>query len=102
MFILPALTVGILGAVLGLVQAMTQINDPEALAQGIATAFIATIYGVGAANLLFIPLGEKLKNKIDQEILFREMIINGVVSAANGENPQIIARKLSSYQNVTI
>lgn len=95
-------TIGILGAVLGLIQAMTQISDPEALGQGIATAFIATIYGVGAANLLFIPLGEKLKNKIDQEILFREMVINGVMSAANGENPQIIARKLSSYKNLSI
>ena len=95
-------TIGILGAVLGLIQAMTQINDPEALGQGIATAFIATIYGVGAANLFFIPIGEKLKAKIDQEILFREMIINGVVAAANGENPQIIARKLSSYQTAKI
>ena len=95
-------TIGILGAVLGLIQAMTQISDPELLGQGIATAFIATIYGVGAANLLFIPLGEKLKNKIDQEILFREMIINGVVASANGENPQIIARKLASYQNLSI
>ncbi len=92
-------TIGILGAVLGLIQAMTHISDPAALGQGIATAFIATIYGVGAANLIFIPIGEKLKAKIDQEILFREMVINGVVAAANGENPQLIARKLSAYQN---
>lgn len=95
-------TIGILGAVLGLIQAMTQIQDPELLGQGIATAFIATIYGVGAANLIFIPLGEKLKAKIDQEILFREMIINGIVAAANGENPHLITRKLSAYQNHSI
>jgi len=91
-------TIGILGAVLGLIQAMSHIDDPSLLGQGIATAFIATIYGVGAANLIFIPIGEKLKAKIDQEILFREMIINGIGAAANGENPQLIARRLAAYQ----
>lgn len=92
-------TIGILGAVLGLIQAMTHINDPTALGQGIATAFVATIYGVGAANIIFIPVGEKLKAQIDQEVLFREMLINGIVAAANGENPQMIVRRLSAYQN---
>lgn len=91
-------TIGILGAVLGLIQAMSHINDPIALGQGIATAFVATIYGVGAANILFIPIGEKLKAKIDQEVLFREMIINGISAAANGENPQLISRRLAAYQ----
>lgn len=95
-------TIGILGAVLGLIQAMTHINDPATLGQGIATAFVATIYGVGAANVIFIPIGEKLKAQIDQEILFREMMINGIVAAANGENPQLIARRLSAYQNPNI
>lgn len=95
-------TIGILGAVLGLIQAMSHINDPAALGQGIATAFIATIYGVGAANIIFIPIGEKLKAKIDQEIQFREMMIHGITSAANGENPQLIARKLAAYQNPAI
>lgn len=95
-------TIGILGAVLGLIQAMSHINDPAVLGQGIATAFVATIYGVGAANMLFIPIGEKLKAKIDQEILFREMIINGVIAAANGENPQLISRRLSAYQTPSI
>lgn len=90
-------TIGILGAVLGLIQAMTNINDPALLGQGIATAFVATIYGVAAANLLFIPFGEKLKAQIDIEILFREMIVNGVLSTSNGDNPQMIAKKLSAY-----
>lgn len=95
-------TIGILGAVLGLIQAMSHINDPSVLGQGIATAFIATIYGVGAANIIFIPIGEKLKAKIDQEILFREMMINGIVAAANGENPQLIARRLAAYQTPSV
>ncbi|NVK25998.1 MAG: flagellar motor protein [Gammaproteobacteria bacterium] len=93
-------TIGILGAVLGLIQAMTNINDPALLGQGIATAFVATIYGVAAANLLFIPFGEKLKAQIDIEILFREMIVNGVLSTSNGDNPQMIAKKLSAYHPV--
>lgn len=95
-------TIGIIGAVLGLIQAMANINEPAALGQGIATAFVATIYGVGAANLLFIPFGEKLKAQIDNEILFREMIINGVLSTANGENPQMISKKLAAYNIHTL
>lgn len=90
-------TIGILGAVLGLIQAMSHINDPTVLGQGIATAFVATIYGVGAANLIFIPIAEKLKAKIEQELLFREMIITGISGVANGDNPQLIGRKLSAY-----
>mgnify|MGYP005990727153 CR=1 FL=1 len=90
-------TIGILGAVLGLIQAMTNISDAAMLGQGIATAFVATIYGVAAANLLFIPFGEKLKANIDNEILFREMIVNGVLCISNGDNSQLIAKKLSAY-----
>lgn len=91
-------TIGIIGAVLGLIQAMTNIDDPLVLGQGIATAFVATIYGVASANLLFIPFGEKLKGHIDEELLYREMIILGIMSAANGEHPQNISRKLDAYQ----
>ncbi|WP_341205672.1 flagellar motor protein [uncultured Psychrosphaera sp.] len=91
-------TIGIIGAVLGLIQAMANINDPLVLGQGIATAFVATIYGVASANLLFIPFGEKLKTQIDEELLYREMIILGLLSTANGENPQNISRKLDAYQ----
>jgi len=91
-------TIGIIGAVLGLIQAMANIDDPLVLGQGIATAFVATIYGVASANLLFIPFGEKLKTHIDEELLYREMIILGIMSTANGEHPQNISRKLDAYQ----
>ena len=90
-------TIGIIGAVLGLIHAMTSINDPNVLGQGIATAFVATIYGVGMANLVFIPMAKKLYYQIEQEILFREMILEGVLSVADGENPHNIARKLDAY-----
>ncbi len=90
-------TIGIIGAVLGLIQAMANIDDPSALGHGIATAFVATIYGVGGANLLFIPIGQKLQSQIDDEVLLKEMIVEGVLYAANGENPQNIERRLESY-----
>ena len=90
-------TIGIIGAVLGLIQAMANIDDPSALGHGIATAFVATIYGVGGANLLFIPIGQKLQSQIDDEVLLKEMILEGVLYAANGENPQSIERRLASY-----
>ena len=90
-------TIGILGAVLGLIQAMSNINDPLLLGQGVATAFVATIYGVAAANFLFIPFGEKLKAQINNEILFREMVLNGILATSNGDSPQQISKKLSAY-----
>lgn len=91
-------TIGILGAVLGLIQAMQNIKDPEMLGAGIATAFVATIYGVGFANLLFIPIANKLKSVIIQRSLYQELIVEGVVAIANGENPRVIERKLAAYR----
>ncbi len=91
-------TIGIIGAVLGLIQAMQHINDPELLGRGIATAFVATIYGVGFANLVFIPIANKLKSVVIQRSLYHELIVEGVVSIANGENPRIIERKLAAYR----
>lgn len=91
-------TIGIIGAVLGLIQAMSNISDPDLLGAGIATAFVATIYGVGFANLIFIPVGNKLKNLIHQQSLYRELIIEGLVSIAQGQNPKAIEPKLASYQ----
>lgn len=91
-------TIGIIGAVLGLIQALGSIQDPTLLGQGIATAFVATIYGVGFANLLFIPIGNKLKNLIQQQSLYHELIIEGLVSIAQGQNPRTIERNLAVYR----
>jgi len=91
-------TIGILGAVLGLIQAMQNIKNPELLGEGIATAFVATIYGVGFANLIFIPLANKLKSVVIQRSLYQELILEGIIGIANGENPRIIERKLSAYR----
>lgn len=91
-------TIGIIGAVLGLIQAMSNIKDPTSLANGIATAFVATIYGVGFANLLFIPVAAKLKAVIYHQVLYKEMLIEGLLAIANGENPRSIELKLSSYR----
>ena len=90
-------TIGILGAVLGLIHVMENLSDPSKLGAGIAVAFVATVYGVGFANLFFLPIANKLKYIIGQEILLREMLIEGLVAVANGENPRLIERKLQGY-----
>ena len=95
-------TIGIIGAVLGLIQAMGNIDDPSALGHGIATAFVATIYGVGCANLLFIPIAQKLQSQIDNEVLLKEMVVEGILFAANGENPQSIERRLEAYTRASV
>lgn len=91
-------TIGILGAVLGLIHAMGNLNDPGLLGQGIATAFVATIYGVGFANLLYIPIANKIRGIIHQQTMYREMIAEGLVAIANAENPNSIANKLSAFR----
>jgi chemotaxis protein MotA len=90
-------TIGILGAVLGLIHVMENLSDPSKLGGGIAVAFVATVYGVGSANLFFLPISGKLKYLIEQEVVMREMLIEGLVSIANGENPRIIESKLQGY-----
>ncbi|MEX5214372.1 MAG: flagellar motor protein [Nitrospiraceae bacterium] len=90
-------TVGILGAVLGLIHVMENLADPSKLGSGIATAFVATVYGVGAANLFFLPLGNKIKLKIKQETGMRMMLITGLVGIASGDNPRQLEEKLSGY-----
>jgi chemotaxis protein MotA len=90
-------TIGILGAVLGLIHVMENLSDPSKLGGGIAVAFVATIYGVGSANLFFLPMASKLKYLIEQEVVMREMLIEGLVSIANGENPRVIESKLQGY-----
>jgi chemotaxis protein MotA len=90
-------TIGILGAVMGLIQVMGNLSDPSKLGSGIAVAFVATIYGVGAANLLFLPIANKLKNIVHRQALMREMIVEGMASIAEGENPRNIETKLLGY-----
>ena len=90
-------TIGILGAVLGLIHVMENLSDPSKLGSGIATAFVATIYGVGAANLFFLPIGGKIKLKTKELVLGRQLIIEGLVSLAQAENPKMIEEKLSGY-----
>lgn len=90
-------TLGIVGAVLGLIHVMGNLSNPELLGAGIATAFVATIYGVGFANLFFIPIYHKLRTVIAQQSQYREMIIEGLASIAEGQNPRVIEGKLSGY-----
>jgi chemotaxis protein MotA len=90
-------TIGILGAVLGLIQVMENLNDPTKLGAGIATAFVATVYGVGSANLLFIPISSKLELRHRHEMIVKEMILEGIVSVSMGENPRLIEEKLVSF-----
>lgn len=90
-------TLGIIGAVLGLIHVMGNLADPQLLGDGIATAFVATIYGVGFANLFFLPIYHKLRTVIAEQSQYREMIIEGIAYIANGENPRTIEEKLSGY-----
>lgn len=90
-------TIGIIGAVMGLIHVMNNLADPSKLGGGIATAFVATIYGVGFANLLFLPMANKLKSQVHNQTQFREMIVEGVISIAEGENPRNIETKLQGY-----
>ncbi len=90
-------TIGILGAVLGLIHVMENLSEPSKLGAGIAVAFVATIYGVGLANLVFLPMSNKLKAHINRLIVQREMIVDGLVGIANGDNPRIIESRLQGY-----
>jgi len=90
-------TIGILGAVMGLIHVMENLSDPSKLGTGIAVAFVATIYGVGGANLLFIPIANKLRYLIGRQVANKEMFIQGLIAIANGENPRIIDAKLQGY-----
>lgn len=90
-------TIGIIGAVMGLIQVMHNLADPSQLGHGIAVAFVATIYGVGLANLVLIPIANKLKSIIHQQTQFRLMVIEGIVSIAEGENPRNIQTKLQGF-----
>ncbi|GGO85043.1 flagellar motor protein [Marinobacterium nitratireducens] len=90
-------TLGILGAVIGLIQVMSSLADPEGLGAGIATAFVATVYGVGLANLLLIPLANKIKNRVLERYRYQEMMLEGLLSIADGQSPQLIRQRLLGY-----
>jgi chemotaxis protein MotA len=90
-------TLGIIGAVLGLMAVMQNLADPSKLGQGIAAAFTATVYGIGLANLFFLPVAAKLKGTIASQTQVREMVIEGMLSIAQGENPRSIESKLQGY-----
>jgi chemotaxis protein MotA len=90
-------TLGIIGAVLGLMAVMQNLADPSKLGHGIAAAFVATVYGIGLANLFLLPAANKLKGAIQGQTQVREMIIEGMISIAQGENPRAIESKLQGY-----
>jgi chemotaxis protein MotA len=90
-------TIGILGAVLGLIHVMENLSDPGKLGSGIAVAFVATIYGVGFANLIFLPIANKLKALVSREVLKREMLADAFSGIATGENPRLIEERMKIY-----
>jgi chemotaxis protein MotA len=90
-------TMGILGAVLGLIQVMQKLQDISQVGSGIAIAFVATIYGVGAANLLFLPWAGKLRIRIREQQIIREMTLEAVLSIMSGINPRTLEMQLGSY-----
>lgn len=92
-------TFGMIGAVMGLIQISALSSDPKALLGGIATAFIATVYGVGSANLIFLPIAKKLKNILNEKLLEQEIIISSILDIANMQSSVIISEKLNKIIN---
>lgn len=90
-------TIGIIGAVLGLIQVMKHLADTESIGHGIATAFVATVYGVGVANLVLLPAANKIKARAYEEIQMRELMLEGVASIVEGLNPKLVRAKLEAY-----
>ena len=90
-------TIGIIGAVMGLIHVMGNLADPGQLGSGIAVAFVATIYGVASANLVLLPIASKLKAIAMRQSLYREMLLEGILSIAEGENPRSIELKLKGF-----
>jgi chemotaxis protein MotA len=92
-------TIGIIGAVLGLIQVMKHLQNIEEVGHGIAVAFVATVYGVGSANLLFLPAAGKIRGRLEQSLRMKELVLDGVCSIVQGLHPQVIERKLEAYLN---
>jgi chemotaxis protein MotA len=87
-------TMGIIGTVMGLVRVLSNLSDPNSLGPKIAVAFIATLWGVSSANLIWLPLGNKLKRKNHEEAFYRRVVIEGVLAVQSGENPRLVRQKL--------
>jgi chemotaxis protein MotA len=92
-------TIGIIGAVMGLIHVMGNLGDPSQLGSGIAVAFVATIYGVASANLVLLPMASKLKSIAMRQSRYREMLLEGILSIAEGENPRSIELKLQGFMD---
>jgi chemotaxis protein MotA len=90
-------TLGIIGTVIGLVLVLGNISDPSSLAKSISVAFIATLYGVSSANLVFLPVGNKLKLCATDEVAGKEMLIEGILAIQSGDNPRIVEEKLVAF-----
>jgi chemotaxis protein MotA len=90
-------TIGIIGAVLGLIQVMKHLEDIERVGHGIAVAFVATVYGVGLANLVLLPVASKLKARLEQALEFRDLMLEGVIGIAEGMNPKLLEKKLEAF-----
>lgn len=90
-------TIGIIGAVMGLIQVMQHLTDPARLGTGVAVAFVATIYGVASANLVFLPIAHKLRGRHEQQMLRQEMLLEGILALAEGEHPRMIAERLHGF-----
>ncbi|OGQ87878.1 MAG: flagellar motor protein MotA [Deltaproteobacteria bacterium RIFOXYD12_FULL_56_24] len=90
-------TIGIIGAVLGLIHVMNNLSDTSKLGAGIAVAFVATIYGLMVANIVCIPISTKLKKRLKEQILQREIVIEGLLSIQKGENPRMIEKRLRGF-----
>jgi chemotaxis protein MotA len=90
-------TLGIMGAVLGLIHVLSKVDDPTKLASGIAVAFVATLYGVGTANLIFFPMANKLRILSEEEGHLRRLIVHGILAIHAGDNPRVVRQKLEAY-----
>ncbi|MCE5314757.1 MAG: flagellar motor protein [Armatimonadota bacterium] len=90
-------TLGIIGTVMGLISMLAKLNEPGSMGHAIAAAFVATLYGVGFANLIYLPIAGKLKSKTADEVLAYEMVIEGVMSIQSGDNPRIVETRMMAY-----
>jgi chemotaxis protein MotA len=94
-------TMGIIGTVMGLIHVLGNLSSPEELSKSIAGAFIATLYGVAFANVVYLPMASKIKQKAKQEALEKQLIMEGILSVQTGENPSILRRKLNTFKTGT-
>jgi chemotaxis protein MotA len=90
-------TLGIIGTVMGLIHMLSRLNEPGAMGPAIAAAFIATLYGVALANLVFLPVGAKLKARTSEEVIAYDMIVEGILSIQAGDSPRMVEQKMKAY-----